>query len=306
MVAYRVVRAARGSAPSPSRTSEDVHIDLTIGGATPGSATRFPDGQGTVTATPSVTAAGCPLTPADDRIVARHSVHTSTASFHLILIGPAAMTRRHIGEALADAVAELRAIDVTYSPHRPKSLVSLLRRSEITPDSYPPLADIVARCDAMRTVTDGWFDAWAVPGGFDPSGLLKGWAVERAAARLRAAGITDYAVISGADVTVRGHAPCGGPWRIAVHDPYHPDAPPMTLTLTEGAIGTSGLAGRRGHVINPRTGEAVDPTRAAIVIGPDLAIADAYATALCAAGPDGLRWFPTVDGYRALVDMPSR
>ena len=52
---------------------------------------------------------------------------------------------------------------------------------EISPESYPPLADLVDRCAAMRAATDGWFDAWAVPGGFDPGGLLGGWAVERAA-----------------------------------------------------------------------------------------------------------------------------
>lgn len=235
-----------------------------------------------------------------NRVVARHTVHTSTADYLLMLIAPEWMTRRGLGEAIADAVAELRAIDVTYSPLRRTSLVSLLRRGEVSPEAYPPLADIVARCDAMRVATDGWFDAWAVPGGFDPSGLLKGWAMERAAARLRAAGIEDYAVVSGGDLTVRGHAPHGGPWRIAVHDPQGGNARPTLLRMSEGAIGTSGMAGRRGHVVDPHTGAAVDQHCCAMVTGPDLAIADAYATALCAAGPGGLCWFPTVDGYRAL------
>ncbi|MEV1287244.1 FAD:protein FMN transferase [Micromonospora sp. NPDC049679] len=235
-----------------------------------------------------------------DRVVARHTVNTSTADYLMMLIAPEWMTRRALGEAIADAVAELRAIDVTYSPLRRTSLVSLLRRGEVSPEAYPPLADIVARCDAMRAATDGWFDAWAVPGGFDPSGLLKGWAMERAAARLRAAGIEDHAVVSGGDLTVRGHAPHGGPWRIAVHDPECGNPQPTMLHLTEGAVGTSGMAGRRGHVVDPHTGAAVEQHRRAIVTGPDLAVADAYATGLCAAGPAGLDWFPTVDGYRAL------
>ncbi|MFD0822558.1 FAD:protein FMN transferase, partial [Micromonospora zhanjiangensis] len=122
-----------------------------------------------------------PLPNSADRIVARHSLQTSTAQYLLVLNAPADLGRRGTGEAIADAVAELRAIDVTYSPLHPDSLVSRLRRGEISADSYPPLADIVARCAAMRAATDGWFDAWAVPGGFDPGGLLGGWAVERAA-----------------------------------------------------------------------------------------------------------------------------
>ncbi len=239
-------------------------------------------------------------TPAD-RIVARHTVQTSTAEFRLVLNAPARLGRRGLSEAIADAVAELRAIDVTYSPLRTDSLVSRLRRAEIAPDAYPPLADIVDRCAAMRAATDGWFDAWAVPGGFDPGGLLIGWAVDRAATRLRAAGIDDYAVLSGSDLLVRGHAPHGGPWRIALHDPTRDRRrPPLVLEMTAGAVGTSGVGGRRNHVVDPHTGAPVDHLTAATVVGPELSVADAYATALFAAGPVGYDWFPTTDGYRAL------
>lgn len=235
-----------------------------------------------------------------DRVVARHTVQTSIAEYTLVLNGIGATGWREVGNALRDAVAELRAIDLTYSPARPASLVSRLRRGEISADAYPPLADIVARCAAMRAATDGWFDAWAVPGGFDPGGLLVGWAVERAAARLRAAGIENYAVVSGADLTVRGHAPHGGPWRIAVHHPTRADRQPTMLEMTSGAIGTSGVAGRRDHVVDPHTGQPADKLVAATVVGPDLAVADGYATALFAAGKPGLAWFPTHDGYEAL------
>ncbi|MFC6017507.1 FAD:protein FMN transferase [Plantactinospora solaniradicis] len=241
-----------------------------------------------------------------DRVVARHTVQTSIAEYTLVLNGVGEVGWRGVGDALRDAVAELRAIDLTYSPARPASLVSRLRRAEISAEAYPPLADIVARCAAMRAATDGWFDAWAVPGGFDPGGLLVGWAVERAAARLRAAGIEDYAVVSGADLTVRGHAPHGGPWRIAVHHPTENDRPPMMLEMTSGAIGTSGVAGRRDHVVDPHTGEPANRLVAATVTGPDLAVADGYATALFAAGRAGLDWFPTKDGYRALFATARR
>jgi thiamine biosynthesis lipoprotein len=214
------------------------------------------------------------------------------------------MSRRAVGEALADAVAELRAVDLTYSPLRRGSLVSRLRRGEVRVEAYAPLVELVERCDAMRAATDGWFDAWASPGGFDPSALVKGWAVERAAARVRAAGITSYAVVSGGDLTVRGRAPHGGPWRVAVHHPYETKRPPAIVELTSGAIGTSGVTGRRGHVVDPHTGEPVARVVAATVTGPDLATADAYATALYAAGPAGLAWFPTTEGYRAALETP--
>ncbi|HEX7746658.1 MAG TPA: FAD:protein FMN transferase [Micromonosporaceae bacterium] len=244
--------------------------------------------------------AALPTTPLlGGRVAARHTVQTSTAAYTLVLNGPTWMGRRGVSEALAAAVAELRAVDVTYGPLVPGSLVSRLRRGEITAEAYPPLADLVARCTAMRAATDGWFDAWAAPGGFDPGGLIKGWAIEQAAARLRAAGVKDYAVVAGADLVVNGRAPHGGPWRVAVHHPTHAATPPVRLELTRGAIGTSGVGGRRGHVIDPHTGRPVDHTHTVTVIGPDLTTADAYATALFAVGPVDVGWFPR-DGYRTL------
>lgn len=237
---------------------------------------------------------------AADRISVRHTVRTSTAEYFLLLNAPEWLGHRGVGEALRDAVAELRAVDLTFGPNQPDSLVSKLRRGEISPESYPPLADLVDRCAAMRAATDGWFDAWAVPGGFDPGGLLNGWAVERAAARLRAAGVHDYAVGCGADLTVRGHAAHGGPWRVAVHHPTQAHRAPLVLEMTAGAVGTSGVSGRRGHVVDPHTGEPADHLVAATVVGPDLTVADAYATALYAAGPAGLAWFRNDSDYRVL------
>lgn len=243
---------------------------------------------------------------AGDRIVVRHRVPIGSTTFGFCFVAPATMDRRGSGAALADAVGELRAVDTTFSPLRPGSLVARLRRGEIAADTYAPLADLVRRCVAMRACTDGWFDAWAVPGGFDPGGLLKGWAVERAAARLRAAGITDYAVTGGHDLTVRGHAPHGGPWRVGVRDPYDRRRLVDVLNLTGGSVATTGAAGRRDHIVDPHTGEPAERFAVATVVGPDLAVADGYATALCAAGPPALDWFPTADGYRAIVlDRPE-
>jgi thiamine biosynthesis lipoprotein len=209
------------------------------------------------------------------------------------------MARRTLGEALAAAVAELRAVDAAFSPFHPRSLVSAVRRGDLDAASYPPpLADVMQRCDAMRAATDGWFDAWAVPGGFDPSGLVKGWAIDRAAVLLRAAGIDDYAIAAGGDWLVRGNGPRGGAWRIGVADPDNPLRVLATVELTDGAVATSGYG---APVVDPHRGGPARSRGPATVTGPTLATADGYATALYAAGEAGLPWFPTTDGYRAVV-----
>src|SRR5947209_20590597 len=85
-----------------------------------------------------------------ERTVARHSVQVGGRAYTFCLVAPAHLARRTIGEALAGAVAELRAVDTAFSPYRERSLVSALRRSELPTGAYPPpLADIAYRCAAL-------------------------------------------------------------------------------------------------------------------------------------------------------------
>jgi len=239
------------------------------------------------------------LWPPADRTIARHTVQVGPTAYAFCLAAPGDLSRRVIGEALAGAVAELRAVDAAFSPYRHRSLVSLVRRGELSPAGYPaPLAELVRRCAALRVATDGWFDAWAQPGGFDPSGMVKGWAMDRAAVLLRAAGIDDYAITAGGDWLVRGTGPRGGPWRVGIADPDNPLRVLTTVELTDGAVATSGYG---TPIIDPHTGGAVRGAGPATVTGPALSTADGYATALYACGEAGLSWFPTPDGYRAVV-----
>jgi FAD:protein FMN transferase len=209
------------------------------------------------------------------RIVARHRTQVLGKDIRFDIVAPPGMDRREVGDAIATAVAELRAVDAAFSPFRPRSLVSAVRRGELSADGYPPpLAEVVRRCAALRAATDGWFDAWAVPGGFDPSGIVKGWAVDRAAALLNSCGIAEITICAGAD----------------------------RLVQQSGAVPEAfAVAGSAYHeVVDPHTGLPSLPVGLAAVTGPELGTANGYAIALCAAGESGLAWFPTADGYRAV------
>lgn len=79
-------------------------------------------------------------------------------------------------EALARARAILHEADEMFSTWRAESSVSRLRRGEITLEEAPaPVAEVLALCRTAREVSHGWFDPWAMPGGVDPTGLVKGW-----------------------------------------------------------------------------------------------------------------------------------
>ncbi len=241
--------------------------------------------------------------PSGEVFVARHRTHALGTEISFCLTAPVGLPRRRISEALGAAVAEIRAVEAAFSPFQKRSLVSAVRRGELAHEAYPPpLAEVVARCAQLRAATDGWFDAWAVPGGFDPLGLVKGWAVDRAALLLAAGGVTGCAIRAGSDRLVYGTAPHGGPWRIGLPAPGDALRRTAAVELTEGALAVAGATPlTRDRIVDPHTGAPAYPAGPAAVAGPQLAHANAYAVALCAAGGAGLEWFPTTDGYRAVV-----
>jgi FAD:protein FMN transferase len=210
-----------------------------------------------------------------------------------------------VADAVAALHAELRRMDATFSTYRPTSEVSRLRSGELPPAAASPVVQqVLALCEQARRDTDGWFDAWLpdASGGrsLDPSGLVKGWAAERAAAALAGLPDLDWLVNAGGDVL--GRARSGRPWRVAVEDPRDRSRVLAVLPLRDGAVATSGTAARGAHLIDPHTGRPAAPgLLSATVTGPSLTTADVHATALCVEGPAGLRRIDAMPGYGALV-----
>ncbi|GAB3861169.1 hypothetical protein GCM10029963_65230 [Micromonospora andamanensis] len=122
--------------------------------------------------------------------------------------------------ARADEVfAWLREVDARFSTYRPDSEVCRFDRGELLlSEASADLRRVLERCADLWGATDGFFDAYAT-GGLDPSGYVKGWAVQVASDRLRAAGIDNHCLNAGGDVRVRGHSSTGLPWRIGVRHP---------------------------------------------------------------------------------------
>jgi thiamine biosynthesis lipoprotein len=202
------------------------------------------------------------------------------------------------GAALDGVFAWLRWVDATFSPYDPRSEISRWGRGELAlRDAHPLVREVLDRCERLRAETGGAFDirfrAGAPP---DPSGLVKGWAVERAGARLAAAGARDFCLDAGGDVVVRG-----GPWRIGIRHPRRRDRLAGVLALRDGAVATSGAYERGPHILQPRTGLPPAGVLSVTVVGPDLGAADAYATAAFALGADGPAWTAGLAGYDAMT-----
>jgi thiamine biosynthesis lipoprotein len=202
---------------------------------------------------------------------------------------------------LGRAVRWLHWVDATFSPFRVDSDVSRYGRGEIPlAQCAPELAEVLGACAEVSTRSHGYFTA--TPGGrLDPSGYVKGWAVERAAALLSAAGSAEHSVNGGGDVQCAG----GRRWRIGIADPLRRGSLALVVAGQDFAVATSGAAERGAHIIDPHTGRPAAGLASITVVGPGLALADAYATAAFAMGNAARDWIQSLAGYEAFAITPA-
>jgi FAD:protein FMN transferase len=207
--------------------------------------------------------------------------------------------------ALDDAVHWLHWVDATFSPYRDDSDVSRYGSGSLSLDQCAPeLAAVLAACAEVSALSGGYFTV--TPGGrFDPSGYVKGWAIERAAAMLTAAGSAAHLVNGGGDVRCVGARGPGQPWRVGIADPLRHGSLAIVLSGRDFAVATSGGAERGAHIINPHTARPAADLASMTVVGPALSAADAYATAAFAMGPRARDWVESLDGYEAFAVTPG-
>jgi FAD:protein FMN transferase len=222
-----------------------------------------------------------------------------------------ALRGRHTDDAVARAawaaaLAELRAADRVFSTYREDSCVSRLRRGEIGLEDCPAeVAEVLALGEAAERESAGAFSVWLPdPDGatvLDPSGVVKGWAVERAARPLRALPDTDVCLSAGGDMVCKVAGPDSPDWRIGIEDPHDPTRVVAVVPVRNGAVATSGLTHRGGHVVDARTGDVPDAVASVTVVHDDLTWADLDATAAFALGRDAARWLRTRPRRTGLV-----
>ena len=212
-----------------------------------------------------------------------------------------ALRGRHAGDAHGDAawaaaLEVLRAADRTFSTYRADSVISRMNRG-VPVDTPPEVADVLAIGAAAERSSGGAF-ALRRDGVLDPSGVVKGWAAERAAVALAALPDTDFCLSAGGDITCRTGDPAAAPWRIGIEDPRDPTRIVAVVPIRTGAVATSGTAHRGGHIVDARTGRAPGCLASVTVVGRSLTAVDVDATAAFALGADGERWL-TTRGHRA-------
>ncbi len=199
-------------------------------------------------------------------------------------------------------------IDEKFSTYKETSEISKINRHELELfEASEDMQTIFILADQTRQETDGYFDI-EHEGKYDPSGLVKGWAIAQAAEILRQKGFQNYYVEAGGDIQLAGKNAQGQPWRVGIRNPFDMNEIVKVLSASECGVATSGTYIRGQHIYNPKNeGQPVLDILSLTVIGPDIYEADRFATAAFVMGKAGINFIESLDGFEGyMIDKDKR
>ena len=220
------------------------------------------------------------------------------------LIAPGEMTDEGADRAVRACFDELRDIDRVFSTYRTDSDISRIRRGELSiADADSRVALVADACERAEEETGGLVSArWR--GRFDPTGYVKGWAVEAAGRRhlepLLAAA-TAVGINAGGDLQLFTAEGADWRWPVGIADPHDRGQLIAVVDVVNGAVATSGTAERGHHILDPRTGRPATGTASATIVTDGLTQADVWATAAVVAGPANRSWIAAAGSRTGIV-----
>ncbi|MFD7308808.1 FAD:protein FMN transferase [Promicromonospora sp. NPDC059942] len=247
------------------------------------------------------------------RLVEVEQIMGMPISVHVVL-GPGGRDPDRAAPVVRPAIGRvfkhLRAVDRVFSTYRADSDVLRLARGELDlADADAMVGEVLRESLAAEVATHGRFSAWW-RGWFDPTGLVKGWAVEQATAAhlvplLAEPDVAAVGVNAGGDLQLHTDPAADWRWRVGVADPADRTAVLATIVVDDGAVATSGTAERGLHVVDPATGRPATTVRSATVVADRLSHADLWATTAVVAGFDDLGWLADAHTAQGLLVAPD-
>lgn len=212
---------------------------------------------------------------------------------------------RPVARHIADVFGHFRRVDVQYSTYKLDSEISQINRGLPRAQWSDEMCAVLAQCEATKQETHGFFDI-AHADRLDPSGLVKGWAIQCAADMLVDRGVQNFYIEAGGDIQAHGCAIGGQPWSVGIRNPFDPREIIKVVQLHDAAIATSGQYIRGVHIYNPQGDMGDNPLRSVSVIAPRIYDADRFATAAFAMGLQGIDFIESRSGLEGYVVTDDR
>ncbi len=197
------------------------------------------------------------------------------------------------------AFAYMREIDEQFSTYKASSEISRMHRGELgMQEISEEMKEVLALAQKTKEETAGYFDAQKPNGFIDPSGIVKGWAIKRAAALIEEAGYENYFVNAGGDIAAKGLNEKGEEWSVGIRNPFKSDEVVKVIYPKGKGVATSGSYIRGHHIYNPKNlSQRVAGVVSLTVVGPDVLEADRFATGAFAMGSEGIHFIEQLPGF---------
>ncbi len=209
-------------------------------------------------------------------------------------------------EKTIDGIFEYFAyVDRKFSTYKPDSEISMINRNELALEqASDEMKAIFMLAEKTRQESEGYFQILQ-NGTYDPSGIVKGWAIMQAAEQLQQAGFENFYVDAGGDIQVSGKNGTGQDWRVGIQNPFNLMEIVKVLSISNCGIATSGTYVRGQHIYNPQNIDQPVPEIISLtVVGPNIFDADRFATAAFAMGFSGINFIEELDGFEAyMIDL---
>ena len=182
-------------------------------------------------------------------------------------------------------------VDKKFSTFKQDSEISKINRGEIAREEWSQdMKDVFNLAEKTKRETDGYFDIIDNNGKYNPSGIVKGWAIYNAAKLLIEMGIRNFYINAGGDIQFSGKNSEGKLWKTGIKNPFNQKEVVKVVYLSDGnGIATSGNYIRGDHIYNPKDRKnLINDIISFTVIGPNVCEADRFATAVFAMGKNGI------------------
>lgn len=211
---------------------------------------------------------------------------------------------------LVDTVFDyFERVDRRFSTYKSDSEISAINRGDVpVKDWSGEMMEVLAIAERTKKETGGYFDVHKADGSLDPSGIVKGWAINNAAGIVHKAGFSDFFIEAGGDIQSCGKNASHLDWSVGIRNPFNTDEIIKIIYPRGRGVVTSGTYARGHHIYNPYAfGDPIAEIVSLTVIGSDVLEADRFATAAFAMGRGGIQFIeqtPGLEGY--VVDINGR
>jgi len=193
-------------------------------------------------------------------------------------------------------------VDEKFSTYKDTSEISAINRGELAEKDWSnDMKTVFAFAEETKQKTNGYFEIKTPSGKYDPSGLVKGWAIFNAAKLLKDDGFENFYVDAGGDIQPRGRNAEGKKWSVGIRSPFNPNEIVKTVYVENEGVATSGTYVRGEHIYDPKTGMPASAILSLTVVGPNIYEADRFATAAFAMGTEGIRFIESLPGLEAYM-----